>query len=248
MAGHSKWANIQHRKKAQDARRGKLFTKLIREITVAARSGGGADLNTNTRLRTAVDKALTANMTRETIERATRRGTGEGGGDAYEAVRYEGYGPGGVAIMVDTLTDNRNRTVGEVRHLFSKLGGNLGTDGSVSYLFSEQGSVVLPHQLGETGAYEVALEIEADDVAATEEGYELILPPTRFQGACAQLATRGIEPARAELVQRPTLTVPLDADTSTQVLKLLDALEDLDDVQQVYANAEFADEALAAFG
>lgn len=248
MAGHSKWANIQYRKRAQDARRGKLFTKLIREITVAARSGGGADLNTNTRLRTAVDKALAANMTRDTIERATRRGTGEGGADAYEAVRYEGYGPGGVAIMVDTLTDNRNRTVADVRHLFAKLGGNLGTDGSVAYLFSEQGSIVLPHSVGEARAYELALELEADDVGATDAGYELTFSPASFHGARTALAAQGIQPERAELAQRPMLTVPLDADTSAQVLKLLDALEDLDDVQQVYANAEFADEALAAFG
>ena len=163
MAGHSKWANIQHRKSAQDAKRGKLFTKLIRELTTAARSGG-ADPATNPRLRTAIDKALAANMTRDTIERATKRGAGGTDGDNYEAVRYEGYGPGGVAVMVDCLTDNRNRTVGEVRHLFSKRGGNLGTDGSVAYLFEARGSIVLPADITEERAYELALEAGADDV------------------------------------------------------------------------------------
>jgi YebC/PmpR family DNA-binding regulatory protein len=245
VAGHSKWANIQHRKQAQDARRGKLFTKLIREITVAARTGG-ADAAANPRLRTAIDKALTANMTRDTIERAARRGAGGADGAGYEAVRYEGYGPGGVAVMVDCLTDNRNRTVADVRHLFSKHGGNLGTDGSVAYLFAAQGSVVLPAEVGEDRAFELGLELQADDVVPGEEGLELVLAPERLQGAVEALRAEGIEPLRAEVAQRAQTTVTLDAEKSAQVLKLLDALEDLDDVQQVHANADFADEALAA--
>ena len=246
MAGHSKWANIQHRKKAQDARRGKLFTKLIREITTAARAGGGADPATNPRLRTAIDKALAANMTRDTIDRAAKRG-GTAGDDAnYENVRYEGYGPGGVAVMVDCLTDNRNRTVAEVRHLFSKNGGNLGTDGSVAYLFTAQGSVVIPPEVGEERAFELALDVPADDVVAGPDGIELVVAPEAVTRAVDVLRGAGIEPLQAETVQRASVNVPLDAEKSAQVIKLVDALEDLDDVQQVHSNAEFDDEALAA--
>ncbi|MGK2940859.1 MAG: YebC/PmpR family DNA-binding transcriptional regulator [Immundisolibacter sp.] len=245
MAGHSKWANIQHRKRAQDAKRGKLFTKLIREITVAARSGGG-DPATNPRLRTAIDKALVGNMTRDTIERATKRGTGGGDGDNYEAVRYEGYGPGGVAIMLDCLTDNRNRTVGEVRHLFSKNGGNLGTDGSVAYLFESHGAIVLPVEMTEDRAFELALEAGADDVLVQEGGIELLTAPARLHEVRETLLGLGVEPQSAELVERPVTGVELDMEQTLQVVKLLDALEDLDDVQQVYSNAEFSDEALAA--
>ncbi len=244
MAGHSKWANIQHRKRAQDAKRGKLFTKLIREITVAARSGGG-DPATNPRLRTAIDKALVGNMTRDTIERATKRGSGGGDGDNYEAVRYEGYGPGGVAIMLDCLTDNRNRTVGEVRHLFSKNGGNLGTDGSVAYLFESHGAIVLPLEMTEDRAFELALEAGADDVLVQEGGIELLTAPVRLHEVRETLLGLGVEPQSAELVERPATGVELDMEQTLQVVKLLDALEDLDDVQQVYSNAEFSDEALA---
>ncbi|WP_372719397.1 YebC/PmpR family DNA-binding transcriptional regulator [Immundisolibacter sp.] len=244
MAGHSKWANIQHRKRAQDAKRGKLFTKLIREITVAARSGGG-DPATNPRLRTAIDKALVGNMTRDTIERATKRGSGGGDGDNYEAVRYEGYGPGGVAIMLDCLTDNRNRTVGEVRHLFSKNGGNLGTDGSVAYLFESHGAIVLPLEMTEDRAFELALEAGADDVLVQEGGIELLTAPVRLHEVRETLLGLGVEPQSAELVERPVTGVELDMEQTLQVVKLLDALEDLDDVQQVYSNAEFSDEALA---
>ncbi len=245
MAGHSKWANIQHRKRAQDAKRGKLFTKLIREITVAARSGGD-DPATNPRLRTAIDKALVGNMTRDTIERATRRGTGGGDSDNYEAVRYEGYGPGGVAIMLDCLTDNRNRTVGEVRHLFSKNGGNLGTDGSVAYLFESHGAIVLPLDMTEDRAFELALDAGADDVLVQEGGIELLTAPGRLHEVRETLLGLGVEPQSAELVERPVTGVELDMEQTLQVIKLLDALEDLDDVQQVYSNAEFSDEALAA--
>jgi len=245
MAGHSKWANIQHRKSAQDAKRGKLFTKLIRELTTAARSGGG-DPATNPRLRTAIDKALAANMTRDTIERATKRGAGGTDGDNYEAVRYEGYGPGGVAVMVDCLTDNRNRTVGEVRHLFSKRGGNLGTDGSVAYLFEACGSIVLPADITEERAYELALEAGADDVLVQDGTIELLTAFDRLHEVREALLALGVTPQSAELAERPTTSVQLDVEQTLQVIKLLDALEDLDDVQQVHSNAEFSDEALAA--
>jgi YebC/PmpR family DNA-binding regulatory protein len=245
MAGHSKWANIQHRKSAQDAKRGKLFTKLIRELTTAARSGG-ADPGTNPRLRTAIDKALAANMTRDTIERATKRGAGGTDGDNYEAVRYEGYGPGGVAVMVDCLTDNRNRTVGEVRHLFSKRGGNLGTDGSVAYLFEARGSIVLPADVSEERAFELALEAGADDVLVQDGNIELLTASDRLHEVREALLALGVTPQSAELVERPTTSVQLDAEQTLQVIKLLDALEDLDDVQRVHSNAEFSDEALAA--
>lgn len=245
MAGHSKWANIQHRKSAQDAKRGKLFTKLIRELTTAARSGGG-DPATNPRLRTAIDKALAANMTRDTIDRATKRGAGGTDGDNYEAVRYEGYGPGGVAVMVDCLTDNRNRTVGEVRHLFSKRGGNLGTDGSVAYLFEARGSIVLPADITEERAYELALETGADDVLVQDGNIELLTAFDRLHEVREALLALGVTPQSAELSERPTTSVQLDAEQTLQVIKLLDALEDLDDVQQVHSNAEFSDEALAA--
>lgn len=245
MAGHSKWANIQHRKSAQDAKRGKLFTKLIRELTTAARSGGG-DPATNPRLRTAIDKALAANMTRDTIDRATKRGAGGTDGDNYEAVRYEGYGPGGVAVMVDCLTDNRNRTVGEVRHLFSKRGGNLGTDGSVAYLFEARGSIVLPADITEERAFELALEAGADDVLVQDGNIELLTAFDRLHEVREALLALGVTPQSAELSERPTTSVQLDAEQTLQVIKLLDALEDLDDVQQVHSNAEFSDEALAA--
>ena len=245
MAGHSKWANIQHRKSAQDAKRGKLFTKLIRELTTAARSGG-ADPATNPRLRTAIDKALAANMTRDTIERATKRGAGGTDADNYEAVRYEGYGPGGVAVMVDCLTDNRNRTVGEVRHLFSKRGGNLGTDGSVAYLFEARGSIVLPADVTEERAFELALEAGADDVLVQDGNIELLTASDRLHEVREALLALGVAPQSAELAERPTTSVQLDAEQTLQVIKLLDALEDLDDVQQVHSNAEFSDEALAA--
>jgi YebC/PmpR family DNA-binding regulatory protein len=245
MAGHSKWANIQHRKSAQDAKRGKLFTKLIRELTTAARSGG-ADPATNPRLRTAIDKALAANMTRDTIERATKRGAGGTDADNYEAVRYEGYGPGGVAVMVDCLTDNRNRTVGEVRHLFSKRGGNLGTDGSVAYLFEARGSIVLPADVSEERAFDLALEAGADDVLVQDDNIELLTASDRLHEVREALLALGVTPQSAELVERPTTSVQLDAEQTLQVIKLLDALEDLDDVQRVHSNAEFSDEALAA--
>ncbi|WP_372694020.1 YebC/PmpR family DNA-binding transcriptional regulator [Immundisolibacter sp.] len=245
MAGHSKWANIQHRKSAQDAKRGKLFTKLIRELTVAARAGG-TDPASNPRLRTAIDKALGANMTRDTVERAINRGGGAADADNYEAVRYEGYGPGGVAVMVDCLTDNRNRTVGEVRHLFSKAGGNLGTDGSVAYLFEARGVITLPGDVSEDRAYELALEAGADDVAMQDGNATLLTVPERLHEVREALLGLDVVVESAELVEQPSTSVELDAEQTLQVIKLLERLEDLDDVQRVHSNAEFSDEALAA--
>ena len=237
--------SIEGRKNAEDAKRAKVFTKLIREITVAARSGT-ADPASNARLRSAVEKAQSANMTRDTIERAIKRGAGLDGGADMQELRYEGYGPGGIAVMVDCLTDNRNRTVGEVRHLFSKRGGNLGTDGSVAYLFEARGSIVLPASVNEERAYELALEAGADDVAVQDGGIELLTAPDRLHEVREALLALGVTPQSAELAERPSTTVQLDVEQTLAVIKLLDGLEDLDDVQQVHSNAEFSDEALAA--
>jgi len=245
MAGHSKWANIQHRKKAQDAKRGKLFTKLIREITVAARMGGG-DPDANPRLRAAIDKALGANMTKDTIERAIKRGSGAGEADNYEEIRYEGYGPNGVAVMVDCLTDNRNRTVSEVRHAFSKAGGNLGTDGSVAYLFSKVGTLTFPAGSDEDRIMEVALEAGADDVVTNDDGsIDVITSPEAFLDVKQAMLEGGLEPEIAEITMQPATTVELDLDDAQKVMRLVDALEDLDDVQNVYTNADFSDEVMA---
>ncbi|WP_019593587.1 YebC/PmpR family DNA-binding transcriptional regulator [Thioalkalivibrio sp. ALM2T] len=242
MAGHSKWANIQHRKNAQDAKRGKLFTKLIREITVAARHGG-SDPETNPRLRLAIDKALGANMTRDTIERAAKRGAGESDGDNVEEIRYEGYGPGGAAILVDCMTDNRNRTVAEVRHAFSKMGGNLGTDGSVAYLFQNKGVIRFAPGLDEEVVMEAALEGGAEDVQVEDDGsIEVITEPDTYQDVRAALAERELQPEDAEVTWRPETLAPLDAETAESILKLLDMLDDLDDVQNVFTNADFPDE------
>ncbi|OOC47718.1 YebC/PmpR family DNA-binding transcriptional regulator [Thioalkalivibrio versutus] len=242
MAGHSKWANIQHRKNAQDAKRGKLFTKLIREITVAARQGG-SDPETNPRLRLAIDKALGANMTRDTIERAAKRGAGESDGDNVEEIRYEGYGPGGAAILVDCMTDNRNRTVAEVRHAFSKMGGNLGTDGSVAYLFQNKGVIRFAPGLDEEVVMEAALEGGAEDVQLEDDGsIEVITEPDTYQDVRAALAERELQPEDAEVTWRPETLAPLDAETAESILKLLDMLDDLDDVQNVFTNADFPDE------
>ena len=245
MAGHSKWANIQHRKNAQDAKRGKLFTKLIREITVAARSGD-PDPNANPRLRLAVDKALTANMTKDTIERAIKRGSGALDGDNYDEVRYEGYGPGGVAIMVDCMTDNRNRTAGDVRHAFSKYGGNLGTDGSVAYLFTKLGVLSYPAGSDENRLMEAALEAGAQDVVTNEDGsIDVLSDPADFSTVKDAMQAAGLAPESAEVTQRASTASVLDAEQAAAMIKLLDALEDLDDVQQVYSNAEISEEILA---
>ena len=244
MAGHSKWANIQHRKNAQDAKRGKLFTKLIREITVAARSGD-PDPNANPRLRTAVDKALTANMTRDTIERAIKRGAGAIEGEHYEEVRYEGYGPGGAAVLVDCMTDNRNRTAGDVRHAFSKYGGNLGTDGSVAYLFSKLGVLSYPAGSDEDAIMEAALEAGAQDIVGNDDGsIDVLADPAEFDRVKDALIAAKLAPESAEVTMRPSTSAVLDAEAATAMVKLLDVLEDLDDVQQVYSNADISDEIL----
>lgn len=240
MAGHSKWSNIKHRKAAQDKKRAKIFSRLIREITVAARQGG--DPEANPRLRLAVDRALSSNMPKENIERAIRKGTGEDGGDALEEIRYEGYAPGGIAVMVDCVTDNRNRTVSEVRHAFSKHGGNLGEDGSVAYLFSHQGVLWYGSDIDEDRIVEAALEAGGEDVIHHEDGSkEVITAPEEFSAVKQAMEEQGLIPEYADVTMRPATNVEVPADKAEKVLKLLDWIEDLDDVQQVYSNAEFPD-------
>lgn len=239
MAGHSKWANIQHRKGAQDKKRGKLFTKLIREITVAARMGGG-DINANPRLRLAVDKALTANMTRDTIDRAIKRGAGGLEGENVEEVRYEGYGPSGVAVMVECLTDNRNRTVAEVRHAFTKCGGNLGTDGSVAYLFTKKGVLTFAPGADEDRIMEIALNASAEDVTTNDDGsIDVTTQPEDFNTLKSAMLAEKLEPAQADISMQPANYIMLDAENAARMEKLIDMLEDLDDVQNVYSNADF---------
>jgi len=253
MAGHSKWANIRFRKAAQDARRGKVFTKLIAEITVAARLGGG-DAEANPRLRSAVDKALGANMPRETISRAIKRGSGAGGGAAIEEIRYEGYGPGGVAVLVECTTDNRNRAVGEVRHAFAKHGGNLGTDNSVAYLFEAVGSIVFAvdgdgddeNDGDGDGAFEervmdIALEAGAADIDSGDGVIEVVTAKSDYLTVERAFIDAGLKPQMSELIQRPASTIELAGDDAERVAKLIDALEQLDDVQNVFTNAVFAD-------
>ena len=248
MAGHSKWANIQHRKGAQDARRGKLFTKLIREITVSARTGGG-DAAHNPRLRTAMDKALMANMSKDTIERAIKKGMGAGDGEHFDEIRYEGYGSGGIAVMVDCLTDNRLRTVGEVRHAFSKSGGNLGTDGSVAYLFSKMGVLSYLEGVDEDALMEAALEAGADDVIHHEDhSVEVLVDHERFLELRDALALKGLIPESAEITMRASTTIALTEDDAGKMLRLLERLEDLDDVQNVYSNADISEDILAKLG
>ncbi|HHJ39014.1 MAG: hypothetical protein AXA67_11060 [Methylothermaceae bacteria B42] len=245
MAGHSKWANIRHRKSAQDAKRGKIFTKLIREITVSARIGGG-DPAANPRLRTAIDKALGANMPKDTIDRAIKKGSGALEGDNYEEVRYEGYGPGGVAVMVDCLTDNRNRTVAEVRHVFTKAGGNLGTDGSVAYLFTKLGVINFPASADEDAIMEAALEAGADDIVSDDDGnIEVLTAPENFEAVKSALEQAGLKPESAEITMRASTSVKLDAGEAEKMIRLLEKLEDLDDVQEVYSNADISEDVLA---
>lgn len=245
MAGHSKWANIQHRKKAQDSKRGKLFTRLIREITVASRMGG-SDINTNPRLRLVVDKGLAANMPKDTIERAIKRGAGELEDVHYEEVRYEGYGPGGVAVMVDCLTDNRNRTVAEVRHAFTKSGGNLGTDGSVAYLFEKQGIISYPPDSDEDRIMELALEAGAEDITTNDDGsIDVITDPDRFLDIKDALTRGGLAGEAAEVTMRASTGAEIDKDTAEKLFRLTDMLEELDDVQEVYTNADISDDIMA---
>jgi YebC/PmpR family DNA-binding regulatory protein len=245
MAGHSKWANIQHRKGAQDKKRGKLFTKLIREITVAAKMGD-PDPASNPRLRLAVDKAKAQSMPKDNIERAIKRGSGQLGDADFEEVTYEGYGPGGVAVMVQCLTDNRNRTVAEVRHAFTKFGGNLGADGSVAYLFNHVGLVSFAAGSDEDQIMEAALEAGAEDVVTNDDGsVDVLCAPAEFPAVHEALAAAGAEPELAEVTMRESVSAELDADGAASMIKLLEMLEDLDDVQNVYSNADISEEILA---
>ena len=239
MAGHSKWANIRYRKGAQDIKRGKIFTKLIREISVAARMGGG-DESTNPRLRDVVSKALKANMKRDTIDNAIKRGVGGLEGAQMVEMRYEGYGPGGVAILVDCLSDNKNRTVSEVRHAFTKFGGNLGTEGSVAYLFQHQGEILLVANTPVDNAIDVAIEAGALDVSEEEGQVEITTPAELYHAVLSALSTQQLEVEQAHLTMHAEVRVPLDADSTETLEKLIDMLEDLDDVQTVYCNADFA--------
>jgi len=237
MAGHSKWANIKHRKAAADAKKGKVFTRLIKEITVAARLGGG-DPNTNPRLRLAMDKAREANMAKDSVQNAVKRGSGALEGVSYEEARYEGYGPGGAAVMVDCLTDNRTRTVADVRHAFTKNGGNLGSDGSVAYLFKHCGQFVFAPGTSEDRVVEAALDAGADDVVKNEDGsVEVICAPGDFVAVKAALDKAGLRPELAEITMKPGAEAQLAGDEAGRMRQLLDALENLDDVQDVYTTA-----------
>ena len=242
MAGHSKWANIQHRKKAQDAKRGKLFTRLIREIVVAARAGG-SDLSANPALRTAVDKAKAQSVPKDAIERATKRGAGELDGSDYEEIRYEGYGPAGVAIIVDCLTDNRNRSVAEVRHAFTKHGGNLGQAGSVAFMFSSLGVLSYAPGSDEDAIMEAALEAGAEDVVTEEDGLiEVHTAPENYVSVRQAMIEAGFEPDDAELTMRAATNAELNLEDGEKVMRLIDMLEELDDVQEVFSNADFPEE------
>ncbi|MGB5626308.1 MAG: YebC/PmpR family DNA-binding transcriptional regulator [Woeseiaceae bacterium] len=245
MAGHSKWANIQHRKGAQDKKRGKLFTKLIREITIAAKMGG-SDLDANPRLRLAVDKAKAQSMPKDNIERAIKRGAGETEGADYLEIRYEGYGPGGTAVMVDCLTDNRNRTVADVRHAFTKFGGNLGADGSVNYLFNQVGQLLFPEGSDEETVMEAAIESGAEDVIVDSDGsIEVLTEPTDFEQVRDAMRATGVKPETAQVTMRASTSAPLEVKEAGSMIKMLEMLEDLDDVQEVYSNADISDDVLA---
>jgi YebC/PmpR family DNA-binding regulatory protein len=246
MAGHSKWANIKHRKAAQDAKRGKIFTKLIRELVVSAKQGGPL-VEDNPRLRAAVDKALSNNMTRDTIDRAIARGAGTNEADNVEELTYEGYAPGGVAVLVEVMTDNRNRTVAEVRHAFSKRGGNLGTDGSVAYLFERKGQITFAPGVDEEQLMEVALEAGAEDIETADDGsIEITTAWEDFSAVKAAIDAAGLVPEEGEVTMVPATTVPVDTSGAESVLGLIDALEELDDVQNVYSNVEIPDDVLAS--
>ena len=245
MAGHSKWANIQHRKGAQDKKRGKLFTKLIREITIAARMGG-SDLGSNPRLRLAVDKGKAQSLPKDNIDRAIKRGAGELDGAEYVEIRYEGYGPGGTAVMVDCMTDNKNRSVAEVRHAFAKFGGNLGADGSVNYLFNHVGLLTYPEGSDEDAIMEAAIDAGAEDVVAQEDNsIEVITDPADFETVRDTMRESGFDPEDAELTMRATTSAELDLKAAGSMVRMLEMLEDLDDVQNVYSNADISDDILA---
>jgi YebC/PmpR family DNA-binding regulatory protein len=245
MSGHSKWSTIKRKKGAVDARRGKVFTKLIREIATAARLGGG-DPDANPRLRLALERTRGANMPKDTVERAIQRGVGGGEGASFEEVVYEGYGPGGTAILVEALTDNRNRTVGEVRHVLSKYGGNLGASGCVSYLFEKRGLLTFDREgLDADALMEAALEAGADDVVEGEDVVEVLTPAADLEFVKRALAARGLAPAEARVAMQPSSSVVLEGAEAEQMLRLSDALEDLDDVQAVYANYDISEQAMA---
>jgi YebC/PmpR family DNA-binding regulatory protein len=241
MSGHSKWHTIKHKKGALDAKRGKLFTKLIKEITVAARTGGG-DPDSNARLRKAITDAKGANMPNDTIDRAVKRGTGELEGVNYEEITYEGYGPGGVAIMIDSMTDNRNRTVAEIRHLFSKSGGNMGSSGSVSYLFDKKGYIVVEKAAkSEDELFELVIEAGAEDLRDDEDNFEIITSPENFDAVLSAVKGAGIEPQVAEVEMVPQNYIKLEGQDAKQMLKLMEALEDHEDVQKVSANFDISE-------
>ena len=238
MAGHSKWANIKHKKAKEDAKRGKVFTRLIRELTVAARHGG-SDADSNPRLRLAIVKAQAENMPKDTMERAIKRGAGELEGVQMEEVRFEGYGPGGVAIMVDCLTDNNNRTVGEVRHAFSKMGGNLGTSGSVAFQFTECGVLFFENVGDEEALMEAALEAGADDIELDEGSAEVLTAPENYAAVYDALVAAGFTPDESEVTMRAQNLSPVSLDDADKVMRLIERLEELDDTQSVYTNADF---------
>ena len=245
MSGHSKWANIQHRKGAQDKKRGKIFTKLIREITCAARLGGG-DISANPRLRLAVDNALSNNMTKDTVERAIKRGAGGLEGENVEEITYEGYGPAGVAVLVECMTDNRNRTVAEVRHAFTRAGGSLGTDGSVAYLFSKRGIITFSSGSEVDKIMEIALDMGAEDVQVNEDmSIDVITIPESFQAIKEAMERAELVAANAEITMIAATEITLDKDAAESVLRLVDNLEDLDDVQEVYSNADISEEVMS---
>jgi len=248
MAGHSKWANIKHKKAANDKKRGKIWTKLIREVTVAAKEAGG-DPDANPRLRLAIDKATGANMPKDTIKRAVERGAGGADGDNFDEIRYEGYGPGGVAVIVDCMTDNRNRTASEVRHAFSKHGGNLGTDGSVAYMFSEQGIISFAPGADEEAIMEAALEAGAEDVVSNDDGsVDVLTTPDEFTAVKEAIEAAGMAPDNAEVTFSASTTAELDLETAEKLLRMVDTLEDLDDVQEVYSNAEISEATMENIG
>ena len=247
MAGHSKWANIQHRKGRQDKKRGKLFSKLIREVTVAAKLGN--DPSANPRLRAAIDKAKSQSMPKENIDRAVSRGSGDEEGFNFEEVTYEGYGPGGAAIFIECMTDNRNRTVAEVRHALSKFGGNLGSDGSVSYLFEKVGLMTIPVVDNRNETMEIAIDSGAEDLESNDDGsMDIITSPVDFMNVKESLIAKGINPDIAEITMRASVSVSMDVKHAELMLKLLDVLEDLADVQAVHSNAEIPDEVLDSIG
>jgi len=246
MAGHSKWANIKHRKAGQDALRGKIFTKILREISVAVK-GSGVDPASNPALRTAIDKALGANMRRDTIDTAIKKASGTLEGVHYEAIRYEGYGAGGVAVIVDCLTDNKQRTVGEVRHAFSKSGGNLGTDGSVAYLFSKLGVISYTSNVDEDALMEAAIDAGADDVMTNDDGSkDVITTLENYLNVKEALVAGGFEPESAEITMQASTKAELDAEDAEKMMLLIERLEDLDDVQNVYSNGDISDEIMAS--